>query len=309
MSTFPPPDPLLAAEDLGKRYGRRDALNAVNFQISPGRVVGLLGRNGAGKTTLLNLASGILLPTTGKCVTLGVGAADLGTPQLSRLGVVQQEGSCLEWMTVRQHLDFVASFYPTWDAGLEKRLLSELELDPARKIAQLSTGDRQKALLLFALGHRPSLLLLDEPMSALDPIARERLLKIFLDLLRDEGTTVVISSHILTDVEKIVDWIICLDGGLLVEDASFDTLQESFGEWILTSSEGRLPSAFPESFVLSCKGGGSQVRLQVRTGDPEAAQRVAAQYGAEVTTRRISLDEMFPLLLRSRKAATPAARL
>ena len=308
MSTSSPPDFVLKAESLGKRYGRRDALSSVSLEIPSGRVVGLLGRNGAGKTTLLNLASGVFLPTTGKCVTLGVGAADLDTPQLSRLGVVQQEGSCLEWMTVRQHLDFVASFYSTWDVGLEKRLLSELELDPARKIAQLSTGDRQKALLLFALGHRPCLLLLDEPMSALDPIARERLLRIFLDLLRDEGTTVIISSHILTDVEKIVDWIICLDGGRLIEDAPFDALQESFGEWTLTSSEGRLPVAYPEPFVLSCQGGGSQARLQVRTDDPEAAQRVAAQYGAEVATRRMNLDEMFPLLLRSRETANPATR-
>jgi len=166
----------------------------VTLEIPAGRIVGLLGRNGAGKTTLLNIVSGIVLPSAGSAATFGVPTDRLDTPQLTRLGVVQQEGGMISWMTVRQHLDFNASFYPSWDRKLEQRLLGELELDPKRRIVQLSTGDRQKAGLLLGLCHRPALLVLDEPMSALDPIVRARALDLLIERLRDDGCTVLVSS-------------------------------------------------------------------------------------------------------------------
>jgi ABC-2 type transport system ATP-binding protein len=291
----------LIAERLGKSFGRRAALRDISFEIPAGRVVGLLGRNGAGKSTLLNLASGLLLPTSGSCRTLGVAAADLGETELARLGVVQQEGSCLEWMSVRQHLDFVGSFYASWDRAFEQRLLADLELDPARRIALLSTGDRQKVSLLIALCHRPALLLLDEPMSALDPIVRSRLLNILIDLLRDTGCTVVISSHILTDVEKIMDWILCLHDGALVENAPYDTLLEDFAEWTLSARQGGLPARFAQAYVRDCQGGDRVVRLKVRGADADTGRRLAEAHGADLVVRPLALEEIFPLLVEGRK--------
>lgn len=223
----PTPAPLLASQ-LCKRYGKHQALVDVSLEIPEGRVVGLLGRNGAGKSTLIGIASGLLLPSSGQCLTFGVPSGELDSPQLQRLGLVQQELSCLEWMTVRNQLDFHASFYPAWDRKLEQRLLEELELDPKRRLAQLSPGDRQKASILLGVCHHPSLLLLDEPMSSLDPIARSRMLDFLLELLRDEGCTVLISSHILSDVEKIIDWVICMEAGRIVENSAFDALQETY---------------------------------------------------------------------------------
>ncbi len=294
----------LAFEAITQRFGSHTALRDVSLALPAGRIIGLLGRNGAGKTTLLHIAAGLLPPTAGECTTLGTPSGKLDTPQLTRLGLVQQEGRYLEWMTVRQHLDFNASFYPRWDRDLERRLLEALELDPKRKIVQLSPGDRQKVGILLGTCHRPALLLLDEPMSSLDPIVRRRLLDFLLELLRDDGATVVISSHILNDVEKIVDWIVALEAGELVENSPFDLLQESYAEWTLTSTNGALPAAFAEPFVLSRQGDARQAILRVRTSDTEAAARFAAAHHAEIRTRPLNLDEMFPLLTsqRSRRA-------
>lgn len=286
------------ARQLTKRYGQKCALDALSLTIPPGRIVGLLGRNGAGKSTLLNTISGLVLPTSGEAETFGVPVQRLDTPQLTRLGVVAQEAQSILWMTVRQHLDFNASFYPTWDRELEKRLLTQLELDPKQRIVSLSTGDRQKVGLLLGVCHRPAFLVMDEPMSALDPIVRARSLDLLLERLREDECTVLVSSHILNDVEKIVDWVVCLEQGRVIADASFDDLQESYAEWILASPAGTLPRNFPEPFVLEHHGDARQVRLKVCTSEYEAAEKFAAQFGAAVRTRPLSLEEMFPLFAK-----------
>ena len=289
------------ADHVTKSYPGHVALDALNLEIPAGHVVGLLGRNGAGKTTLIHLAAGLTLPSTGSCRTFGRPTDQLDTPELSRLGLVQQEGRFIEWMTVRQHLDFIASFYQTWDRDLQRRLTEALELPVDRKIGVLSTGDRQKVGILLGVCHRPSFLLLDEPMSSLDPIARTGMLNFLLERLRDDGCTVLISSHILNDVEKIVDWVVFLEGGRLIENSSFDTLQESFAEWTVTAPEGGLPAVFAEPFVLSSQGQDRLARLNVRTRDPEALVGFSRAHRAEVRVRPLSLDEMFPLLTKSER--------
>ncbi len=291
----------LIVENISKHFGAQTALRDVSFEIPEGRVVGLLGRNGAGKTTLLDLACGLLLPTAGSVRTLGRSACELDAPELNRLGVVRQEPRFFEWMTVAKQLDFTASFYAHWDAALEKRLLGELELDATRKIVQLSQGDQQKLSLILAVCHRPSLLLLDEPMSALDPIIRARTLDLLLERLREDGCTVVVSSHLLGDVEKVIDWVVCLDRGELAVSAAFDELQESYAEWLVHAVTGALPETFSEAYVLSREGGPKQARVRVCTEDvDEAAREFAARHRVEVKSRMLNLDEMFPLLLRRR---------
>jgi ABC-2 type transport system ATP-binding protein len=291
----------LVTDRLNKTFDGRPALRSLTLTIPAGRIVGLLGRNGAGKTTLLNLASGLLLPTDGACTTLGRASRDLDTPELVRLGVVQQEGKFLDWMTVRQHLDFTASFYPAWDRTRETRLLADLELNPKRKIAQLSPGDRQKLGIMLGVCHHPELLLLDEPVSALDPIARSQLLGFLIDLIREDGCTIVISSHLLADVEKIIDWVVFLDAGELVASTAFDELQETYAEWIVSSHDANLPPRFAEPFVLSHTGDARRARLRVRRPAADDAARFAAAHAAEIEVRPLNLDEMFPLLLPNRK--------
>lgn len=261
--------PPLVTANLRKSFGAHPALRGLTLEIPCGRTAGLLGRNGAGKTTLLNLACGLLLPTSGTCTTLGRPTVDLRTEELARLGVVLQEGRFLEWMTVAQQLEFSGSFYPRWDRAREARLVGELELDRARKIGHLSPGDHQKLGLILGVCHHPELLLLDEPMSALDPIVRARLLALLVDLVREDDCTIVVSSHLLADVEKIIDWVVCLDDGQLAVSAPFDEVQEQHAEWIVTAPAGHLPEKFAEPFVLVQEGDARTARLLVRASPAE----------------------------------------
>ncbi len=291
------------ADHVTKDYPGHTALDDVTLEIPSGHVVGLIGRNGAGKTTLLQIAAGLVLPTAGTCHTLGRRSDLLDAPELTRLGLVMQEARFIEWMTVAQHLEFTASFYPRWDRDLQHRLVAELEVSPKQKIAQLSTGDRQKVAILLGVCHHPALLLLDEPMSSLDPIVRKRMLAVLLERLREDGCTVVISSHLLDDVEKIVDWIVALEAGRIVENSAFDDLQESFAEWTVTAPDGRPLPAFAAPFILAQQRSERLARLTVRTREPGAAENFAAAHAVEVQARRLNLDEMFPLLLTRNPAA------
>jgi len=282
--------------DLSKAFGSVTALDQVTTALSAGSVVGLVGRNGSGKTTLLHHMTGLALPTAGRCLTFGVQAADLGAAELSRLGVVHQEATLLTWMTVRQHLRYVASFYTRWDRGREERLLRTLDLDREAIIATLSPGNLQKLAVILAIGHHPDLLLLDEPASGLDPIAREALLELLLDLAREDGTTIVVSSHQLHDIERIVDWVVCLEKGQLKANAPLDELKEQFGEWIVTSAGRPLPEQFAERFILKQDVGSRQARLVVRAAGEEV-EPFSARHQVSIEARPMNLESMFPFLI------------
>jgi ABC-type multidrug transport system ATPase subunit len=159
--------------------------------------------------------------------------------------------------------------------------------------------------IILAMCHHPALLLLDEPLSDLDPIAREAMLTLLLERFRSEPVTIVISSHILRDVERIVDSVICLDRGRLVSHEPLDALQERFADWVVTSSTGGLPIRFLEPFVLAQQGDGYQARLTVR--DPgEHLDAFSARHGVEVSSQPLNLERIFPLLLGgASKAALP----
>lgn len=288
-------DALCEVRHLTKTFGTLRALDDVSLAIPRGSVVGLVGKNGSGKTTLLRHLVGLYLPDAGEAVTLGRPSGDLGAAELARIGFAQQEPRFIDWMSVGHHVRYVASFYPRWDRDLEARLTSELELDPRARVGTLSPGNAQKLGLLLAVCHHPELLLLDEPVNALDPIARERFLAFLLAGVREEGTTVVISSHVLRDVEAVVDWLICLDGGRLAESASFDELRERYEEWVVTSREP-LPERFDEPFVLRQDVNCNVARLLV-AGGGEALAGFQARYGVQVVVRPLNLERIFPLLV------------
>jgi ABC-2 type transport system ATP-binding protein len=282
-----------------KRFGKTTALDGVTVDVPDGRIVGLIGKNGSGKSTMLRHVVGLQLPTSGECQTLGTATPALDAAELSRIGAVHQDDKFLTWMRVDQQLRYVASFYERWDTDLEQRLLRSLELDGRAKIRSLSPGNVQKLAIILAICHHPSLLLLDEPLSDLDPIARETMLSMLLERFRSGDMTIVISSHILRDIERIVDSVICLDRGRLVTHESLDTLQERFGEWIVASPDGRLPALFGEPFVIEQRGDVHQAQLVVR--DPVLhIDRFRLQHtGVTVTHRPLNLERVFPLLIGS----------
>jgi ABC-2 type transport system ATP-binding protein len=290
---------VLETNGLTKNFGSVTALDHVDLQLRRPSIVGLLGRNGSGKTTLIRHLMGLQLPSEGSVTTWGRSGAELGHEELVHIGYVPQEIRLLDWMTVEQHLNYVSCFYPQWDRERERRLLDELELDSSSAVGALSTGNLQKLAILLAVCHHPQLLVLDEPVSDLDPIVRRKLLEFLLELLREDEATILVSSHVLRDVEKIVDWVICLDRGRIVTDAALDELKELYSEWLVVSNNGELPERFSEPFVLAQEISGRQARLLVKQGASQIDEFRAA-HGVEVTGRPLNLEEMFPVLVREK---------
>jgi ABC-2 type transport system ATP-binding protein len=200
---------VLAARGLGKQYRRRWALTDCTLDIPAGRVVGLVGPNGAGKTTLLNLATGMLAPTSGSIEVLGTRPA-ASEEQLARVGYVAQDTPIYASLTVADHLRFGARTNPGWDAGLARDRISQLRLSPGQKAGKLSGGQRAQLALTMALAKRPELLILDEPVASLDPLARREFLQALAETSADQELSVVLSSHLLSDLERVCDYLIVL---------------------------------------------------------------------------------------------------
>jgi ABC-2 type transport system ATP-binding protein len=197
------------ASGLGKRYGRRWALSDCTLTIPAGQVVGLVGPNGAGKTTLLGLAAGLLRPTAGTISVLGARPA-AGPAQLGRVGFVAQDTPVYRGLPVAAHLRMGESVNREWDAALARRRITELGLDPRQRAGRLSGGQRAQLALTLAIAKRPELLILDEPVASLDPLARREFLAAVAEIAASEGMTVVLSSHLVADLERVCDYLIVL---------------------------------------------------------------------------------------------------
>jgi ABC-2 type transport system ATP-binding protein len=202
---------ILHAQGLGKRYGRRQALAECTLEIPPGHVVGLVGPNGAGKTTLLKIACGMLAPTTGSIEVLGEQPA-AGPAQLARVGYVAQDTPTYPGLSVADHLKLGAKMNPRWDAKLAQARIAQLDLDPKQKAGKLSGGQRAQLALTVAVAKRPELLILDEPVASLDPLARRSFLRHLMESVAENDTSVILSSHLVSDLERVCDYLIVLVG-------------------------------------------------------------------------------------------------
>jgi ABC-2 type transport system ATP-binding protein len=202
---------VIEARGLGKRYGRRQALTDCTLSIPAGRVVGLVGPNGAGKTTLLQLACGLLRPTSGTIEVLGAAPA-AGPRQLARVGFVAQDTPTYAGMSVADHLRFGARLNPSWDPDLAGRRVSQVGLDPRQRAGKLSGGQRAQLALTLAVAKRPDLLLLDEPLASLDPLARREFLQGLMEFVAEHQASVVLSSHLVADLERVCDHLVVLVG-------------------------------------------------------------------------------------------------
>ncbi|WP_433512659.1 ABC transporter ATP-binding protein [Nonomuraea sp. CA-143628] len=200
---------VLRAQALGKKYGKRWALRECTIDIPAGHIVGLVGPNGAGKSTLLKLACGQLEPTAGGITVLGGRPGD--TPaQLAKVGFVAQETPVYAGLTVAEHLRLGARLNPRWDDGLAQERLARLGLDPAQKAGKLSGGQRAQLALTLGLAKRPELLILDEPAAALDPLARHEFMRGLMEAAVEHKLSVVLSSHLVSDLERVCDYLIVL---------------------------------------------------------------------------------------------------
>jgi ABC-2 type transport system ATP-binding protein len=200
---------ILKAQGLGKRYKRRWALAGCSIDIEAGHVTGLVGPNGAGKSTLLNLAAGMLEPTAGTIEVCG-GVPGSGPDQLAKVGYVAQSTPVYAGLTVEEHLRLGAHLNPAWDEKLAQRRVERIGLDPKQQAGKLSGGQRAQLALTLGVAKRPELLLLDEPVAALDPLARREFLSDLMESVAEHGVSVVLSSHLVADLERVCDHMIVL---------------------------------------------------------------------------------------------------
>ncbi len=201
--------PVLEAAGLGKRYGRRWGLRDCTLAIPSGRIAGLVGPNGAGKTTLLHMAVGLLTPTAGTIEVLGARPAS-GQSQLDRVGFVAQDTPLYAQLSVADHLRLGAKTSRGWDKDLAQERIDQLDLDLDQRAGSLSGGQRAQLALTLAVSKRPELLLLDEPVASLDPLARRDFLKGLMEVVAEQDVSVVLSSHLLADLERVCDYLVIL---------------------------------------------------------------------------------------------------
>ena len=200
---------VIEASGLGKEYRRTWALRDCTLAIPEGHVVGLVGPNGAGKTTLLRLAAGMLTPTRGTITVLGERPA-AGPAQLARVGFVAQDTAVYARLTVADHLRLGAWLNPGWDDDLARQRIGQLALDPKQRAGSLSGGQRAQLALTLAMAKRPELLILDEPVASLDPLARREFLQGLMEAVAEQRLSVVLSSHLVADLERVCDYLVVL---------------------------------------------------------------------------------------------------
>ena len=206
----------LATHQLVRRFGRRAVINGLDLTVPSGVVYGFLGRNGAGKTTTIRMLMGMLAPQGGQIDILGTSRRRVTAGDRRRIGYVSQEQHFYSWMTVRQLERFIRGFYPTWSEAAFDRLLERLNIDSTQTVGTLSGGTKMKLAMALALAHKPRLLILDEPTAGVDPIARREILSLLQSEARERGRTVFFSTHHISEVEDIGDWVGILHEGRML---------------------------------------------------------------------------------------------
>lgn len=272
---------------LSKQYASGRVLDEVSLSIEPGTILGLVGRNGAGKSTLIECLLGLRQASHGQAWLFGKPASHIDDLDKATLGYVPQQPVSFDWMKVDELFDFMAGLYPNWDTALVARLTERFGLDSRRRLLTLSPGERQQVAIIRALGPQPRLLVLDEPAAALDPLARRELLREIVDMAGERGTTVLFSTHIISDLERVASHIAVLHQGRLRLHGELDLLKDELRR---VAWPERTPPAQPLPGELSRRpldeGGWS---LVVR--DP--ARDLAATLPGAARVHGLNLEDLF----------------
>lgn len=274
------------------QFRRHDVLRGVDLIVPHGAVVGLVGTNGAGKSTFLKCLLGLLRPTGGTTRLLGEESWSLSARAKARLGYVPQTVQLYPWMRVDQIVRYVAAFYGRWDHTWASELLRRWELPTDHRIAALSPGQLQKLALVLALGHRPDLLVLDEPVASLDPVARREFLRSLLDLTADEGHTVLFSTHITSDLERVASHIAVLRDGRIVLIDELDAVKDRVKR-LRVASRADLPQHFAIRGALRTQVHGRNAVVAVAALDDTLVHEVESTWQAEVSVEDLNLEDIF----------------
>jgi len=294
--------PIIQIAGLAKSFNEKRVLNGVDLDIPQGSVVGLLGTNGSGKSTLIKCVLGLLRPTEGKISILGEDPWTLSAEAKERLGYVPQEVKLYPWMRVKHVVGYTAAFYPKWDYAWGEELLDRWQLPRDDRVGPLSAGQLQKLALVLALGHHPELLILDEPVASLDPIARREFLRTLLDLAQDERHTVLFSTHITSDLDRVASHVALLQDGKITCFEELDALKDRVKRLRITAA-GVLPRDFSIPGTLRADVEGNLALVTATHVTEEMLEQLKREHHAEVAVESLNLEEIF-LELHAETAAS-----
>jgi ABC-2 type transport system ATP-binding protein len=282
-------DNLLEFTGVTKRF-EDFALRDVSFSVPPGYIVGLVGPNGAGKSTLMRLALGLIKSDGGEVRVFGTdpaAAGPAGAEARARIGFVHDTPEFYNYLSVDRVAGIVAPFYPSWDSALFSRLVADFGVPPKAKVRSLSRGTRMKVALALALSHRAELLLLDEPTGGLDPVFRDRLLDSLSDVIGDARTSVLFSTQLVTDLERIADFVVIIREGRLAFSGPKDDILD---HWAVVRGgpelATELAAAFPRGMTTTTRG------VEALLEDIDAARK---QFGGKALVEKATLEDAFLL--------------
>ncbi len=284
---------VIETKGLAKSYrGGPGILNGLDLKVRRGSVFGFLGRNGTGKTTAIRIIMGLIRHDGGSVRVFGESSFPMSLSVKQRIGYLSQDQRMFEWMTLERLISFTSPFYPAWDGEYADRLIKRLDLPSRIPIGALSRGEQQKAGLLLALAQRPDLLILDEPAASLDTVIRREFLESVLDLLAREGTTVFVSSQILTDIERIADWIGIISEGKMLVSAPLDDLKESVKRLRISFADDP-PDVIDLPGVFKIIRRGREALVTVIDYSADRLHEVKARYRCDVDVQDVDLEELF----------------
>lgn len=283
---------VVSARHLGKTVAGKALLRDISVDVAPGDIVGVIGKNGAGKTTLLEVLLGFSPATTGTVTLFGSDSFNLPAEAKRRIGFVPQQDELVNELTSAQLLTLNASLHGHWNKELVGRLVADWGVPAQSQIRVLSVGERQKISTLLAMGHEPDLLVLDEPASSLDPIARRQFLEQILEVAASPARAVLFSTHIVSDLERVANQIWIVREGAVVWQGALDTLKESVVRLDIRG-RGALPASLGIADVLSHRSDGRWASLVVSRWDPAQAEDLARRLDAEIVAENLGLEDIF----------------
>jgi len=304
MTTTTETKPAIELLGLTKRFGRTTAVDRLSLRVTPGSTFGLIGPNGAGKTTTIKMLMGVLTPTAGQARALGIDALAEPLVLRQRVGYVPESHHMDRWMRVAEVVGFCRSLYASWNDRTCREMLDLFELDERKKVRHLSKGMLVKLSLVLAVSHEPEVLVLDEPMAGLDPLAREEFLDGVLRTICDRGRTVLFSTHSLDDVQRLADTVGILHGGRLLVHRNIEELLATTKRIRATLTDGRLPDRLPANTIWQ-RVQGREWLVTVGDFTEETVRQLRAEEGVEhVEVIDLGLEDLFKDFIRGQRAAS-----
>lgn len=284
----------LRLENVVRSYDGNPVLKQLNLNVPQGSIYGLLGRNGSGKTTAIKLLAGLIRPDSGTVSVSGGNPWDFDSTELQNLGYQSESQILPANMRVEKLIRFLSKFYPIWDSSLSDGLIQRFGLSRRKRIRELSLGQQRLVSLILAVAHHPAILILDEPAANLDTAVRRDFLDLILEFIREGKTTVLFSTHILSDVERVADHVGILNDGHLRVEEDLDTLKESIRQVRLFDFTGPVPTTLPGA--LNFRSFGSEILAVVQDISTEDLART---YSCRTEDQHLPLEEVFIELTRT----------